>query len=98
MLALSGTHPERHVLWRALGTFYASAAASAAPEIHRLATTVETWWPAIKAAILTRHSKGLSVELRSGVHHEVLTPLLNHGPRKFRAVPGRRGTRRSARS
>lgn len=40
-----------------------------------------------KAAILTRHSKGLSVELRSGVHHEVLTPLLNHGPRKFRAVP-----------
>jgi len=29
----------------------------------------------------------LSVELRSGVHHAVLTPLLNHRPRKFRAVP-----------
>jgi len=60
LLALSGTHPERHVLRRALGTFYASAAASAAPEIHRLATTIETWWPAIKAAILTGHSNARS--------------------------------------
>jgi len=56
LLALSGTHPERHVLRRALATFYASAAASAAPETHRLATTIETWWAAIEAAILTGHS------------------------------------------
>jgi len=60
LLALSGTHFERHVLRRALGTFYASAAASAAPEIHRLATTIETWWPAIEAAILTGHSNARS--------------------------------------
>jgi len=37
LLALSGTHPEPHILRRALHHFYASAAASGAPEVHRLA-------------------------------------------------------------
>jgi len=70
LLALSGTHPEPHVLRRALHHFYASAAASGAPEIHRLATTVETWWPAIEAAILTGHSNARSEGYNRLAKHE----------------------------
>ncbi len=55
-----GTHPEPHVLRRALHRLYASAATVRAPEIHRLATTVEIWWPAIESAILTGHSNARS--------------------------------------
>ena len=70
LLALSGTHPERDVLRRALHRFYASAAAASAPEIHRLATTVETWWPAIEAAILTGHSNAPSEGYNRLAKHE----------------------------
>lgn len=35
-----------------LTTFYDHAAASAAPEVHRLATTVDKWWPAILAGLV----------------------------------------------
>lgn len=70
LLALSGTHPERHVLRRALNRFYASAAASGAQEIHRLAPTVHTWWPAIEAAILTGHSNARSEGYNRLAKHE----------------------------
>jgi transposase len=43
LLTLFGTHPERHLPRRALHKYYASAPASGAPEIHPLATTIETW-------------------------------------------------------
>ena len=66
LLALSGTHPEPHVLHH----FYASAAASSAPEIHRLAATTETWWPAIEAAILTGHSNARSEGYNRLAKHE----------------------------
>src|ERR1035437_8112426 len=56
LLTLSGTHPERHLLHRALHRFHASAAASGAVQIHRLAATITTWSPAIEAAILTGHT------------------------------------------
>ena len=58
------------MLRRALHHFYASAAASGAPEIHRLATTVETWWPAIEAAILTGHSNARSEGYNRLAKHE----------------------------
>lgn len=45
-----------HRLWR----FYEGAAASSSPEIHRLASTVEAWWPAIEAAITTGYSNARS--------------------------------------
>ncbi|MDN5760573.1 MAG: transposase, partial [Tomitella sp.] len=45
-----------HRLWR----FYEGAAASSSPEIHRLAATVEAWWPAIEAAITTGYSNARS--------------------------------------
>jgi transposase len=70
LLTLFGTHPERHLLRRALHRFYASAAATDAPEIHRLATTVETWWPAIEAAILTGHSNARSEGYNRLAKHE----------------------------
>jgi transposase len=59
-LAPSGTNPDRAAISARLFTFYARAAASTAPELHRLAATVETWWPAIEAAILTGHSNARS--------------------------------------
>lgn len=56
LLALSATCPDRsgisHPLWR----FYDQAAHSRSPAIHRLAATIETWWPAIEAAITTGYT------------------------------------------
>ncbi len=43
-------------MWR----FYDQAASSRSPEVHRLAATVETWWPAIEAAITTGYSNARS--------------------------------------
>lgn len=39
-----------------LEAFSLAAAASRAPETHRLAATVDAWWPAIEAAILTGYT------------------------------------------
>jgi len=36
------------------------AAATDAPEAHRLAATIEAWWPAIEAGILTGYSNSRS--------------------------------------
>ncbi len=41
-------------------TFYDQAAASRAPEVRRLAATIETWWPAIEAGIVTGYSNARS--------------------------------------
>lgn len=60
LLALSGTNPDRSVISHRLWLFYDQAAASRSPEIHRLAATVEAWWPAIEAAILTGYSNARS--------------------------------------
>jgi transposase len=51
VLALAGTNPERHVIRTRLESFYQHAAATDAPEAHRLAATIEAWWPAIEAGI-----------------------------------------------
>jgi transposase len=60
LLALSGTNPQRHVIRTRLDSFYQQAAATDAPEAHRLAATIEDWWPAIEAAITTGHSNARS--------------------------------------
>jgi hypothetical protein len=57
---LAGTNPERHVIRTRLDSFYQSAAAADAPEAHRLAATVEAWWLAIEAGILTGYSNSRS--------------------------------------
>lgn len=45
-----------HRLWK----FNTQAAACDIPAVHRLATTIETWWPAIEAAITTGYSNARS--------------------------------------
>lgn len=45
-----------HRLWR----FYAGAAASTSPEVHRLAETIESRWPAVLAAITTGYTNARS--------------------------------------
>jgi Transposase len=57
---LAGTDPQRHIIRTRLNSFYQQAAATDAPEAHRLAATVEAWWPAIEAGILTGHSNSRS--------------------------------------
>jgi transposase len=54
------TYPERQLIRTRLEAFYLAAAASTAPEAHRLAGTVEVWWPAIEAAIVTGYSNARS--------------------------------------
>jgi transposase len=53
LLALARTDPARHVVHRRLGDFYTWCAASDIPELHRLATTVENWWPEIERFLHT---------------------------------------------
>jgi transposase len=60
LLALAGTHPDREVISHRLWRFYDQAAESRSPEVHRLAATVEAWWPAIEAAITTGYSNARS--------------------------------------
>jgi len=60
LLLLAATTPERHVIRTRLDSFYQQAAATDAPEAHRLAATVEAWWPAIEAGLLTGYSNSRS--------------------------------------
>lgn len=70
LLALSGTHPDWASIRNRLFTFYNRAAASTSPEVHRLAATVETWWPAIEAAIITDYSNARSEGYNRLAKHE----------------------------
>lgn len=51
---------DRETISHRLYQFYAQAGASDLPEAHRLAQTIETWWPAIEAAITTGYSNARS--------------------------------------
>ncbi|MGP3966041.1 ISL3 family transposase [Nonomuraea sp. 3N208] len=53
VLALARTHPDRTVIAGRLFRFYDRCAASGLPELERLASTIETWWPEILAFIQT---------------------------------------------
>jgi transposase len=60
LLDLAGTGPDREVISHRLWRFYDQAASSTSPEVHRLAATIEAWWPAVEAAITTGHSNARS--------------------------------------
>jgi transposase len=60
LLALAGTDPDRAQIRDRLWRFYDQAAASSSPEVHRLAATIEAWWPAVEAAITTGYSNARS--------------------------------------
>ncbi|SCG66631.1 transposase, partial [Micromonospora halophytica] len=53
LLATARTQPDREQIHRLLHRFYARCAATDLPELHRLATTIETWWPQIQAFLTT---------------------------------------------
>jgi transposase len=53
LLTTARTHPDRKHVNRLLHRFYTRCADSELPELHRLATTVETWWPQILAFLTT---------------------------------------------
>ena len=53
VLALARTGPARHVIARRLGDFYSWCASADVPELHRLASTVENWWPEIERFLHT---------------------------------------------
>lgn len=53
LLALARTGANRHTIGQRLFNFYDWCAHTATPEIERLATTIEQWWPHIEAFIHT---------------------------------------------
>lgn len=59
LMALPPT-ADRELISDRLYRFYAQAAASELPEAHRLAETIEAWWPAVEAAITTGYSNARS--------------------------------------
>ena len=54
LLALAGTRPGRSVISQRLYRFYTWCADAGVPELERLATTIDTWWPAIEAFLHTK--------------------------------------------
>ena len=60
LLALAGTNPDREKIRSRLWAFYDQAASSNSPQVHRFAATIETWWPAVEAAITTGYSNARS--------------------------------------
>jgi transposase len=53
LLALHAAGGHRHEISHRLYRFYTWCADSGLPEAHTLATTIETWWPAIEAFLAT---------------------------------------------
>jgi transposase len=53
LLALARTHPDRRDVFDLLYQFYQRCGESGLPELERLATTVQTWWPEILAFLQT---------------------------------------------
>jgi transposase len=53
LLALARTGATRHQISQRLHRFYTWCADTHIPELHRLAATIETWWPQIEAFIHT---------------------------------------------
>lgn len=53
LLALARTHSARHQISTRLWAFYRWCADTTIPELHRLAATIQAWWPQIEAFIRT---------------------------------------------
>ena len=62
--------PDRSVISHRLWRFLDLAAATDSPEVHRLAATIEAWWPAVEAAIVTGHSNARSEGYNRLAKHE----------------------------
>ncbi|OLT02907.1 hypothetical protein BJF90_28585 [Pseudonocardia sp. CNS-004] len=53
LLALARTHPPHHQISQRLWAFYRWCADADIPELHRLAVTIEAWWPQFEAFLHT---------------------------------------------
>jgi transposase len=60
LLALARDDPSRHRIRQRLTAFYGWCAQANLPELHRLATTIDRWWPAIEAFITTKITNAAS--------------------------------------
>jgi transposase len=60
LLALAQAGPDRHRISQRLFAFYDWCAHTDLPELHRLATTIEQWWPAIEAFLHTKITNAAS--------------------------------------
>ncbi len=60
LLACARTGPDRHRIAQRLFAFYNWCAQAGLPELKRLATTIEQWWPHIEAFIHTRITNATS--------------------------------------
>ena len=87
--AARGNNSERirHRLWR----FYDGCARADMDQATRLATAIETWWPAIQVALteqvtnartegFTNHQTGQACRLR--IHQHGQLPTTHHGPHR----------------
>jgi transposase len=69
LLALTHTNPSRTTIARRLFRFDESYAASGLPELERLATTVQAWWPEIEAGI----TSGVNNAGSEGINRSIKT-------------------------
>jgi hypothetical protein len=60
LLRLARTDVHRHEVSQHLFAFHDWCAASGQPGLHRLATTIEQWWPHIEAFLHTRITNAVS--------------------------------------
>jgi hypothetical protein len=60
LLALARNDPSPHRIRQRLHAFYHWCAQAEPPELHRLASTIDRWWPAIEAFIHTRITNAAS--------------------------------------
>jgi transposase len=80
LLALARTNSTRHQISGRLHRFYTDCADSGVPEIERLATTVQTWWPQIEAFIHTGITNATSEDINRVVKLEARTAYGFHNP------------------
>lgn len=68
LLASAAQHAAPHVIRQGLHDFYAWCASTSIPEVHRLAATIETWWP---PTLLFLQTDSRTLVLRGQVIKEV---------------------------
>jgi transposase len=69
LLALARTGAHREQIRQRLYTFYAWCADTSIDELHTLATTVQTWWPAIEAFLHSRVTNARTEGINRLVKH-----------------------------
>lgn len=90
--------PDRSAISHRLWRFYDMAAASPSPEVHRLARTIETWWDAIEAGLLTGYSNARSEGLNRLAKHEARNAFGFRNPDNHRRRVRWRTTRQHRRA